>query len=184
MQLHPDHPQRLHFAYPSASEILLQATEVALGFPLPSLLRLLYAEVANGGFGPGAGICGAQGGYGSRLDEPAQTIVDDYRFHCQVGYANREHRAPVRLVDLADYAEHWRPSADGTRVLLLPSAVWPEQLLSLEDLGCCMQACLDCKTGRVLCIAPSDNDEEYELGPIAPSLEEYVERWLRGEVMP
>ena len=184
LQLRPDHPQGVHFAYPPASEILLQATEAALGFPLPPLLRLLYAEVANGGFGPEAGISGALGGYGSRLDEPAKTIVDDYRFHCQVGYANGEHHEPVRLVDLADYTEHWRPSSSGTGVLLLPSAVWPEQLLSLEDLGCCMRACLDCKTGRVLCVAPSGNDEEYEIGPIASSLEEYLERWLREEVVP
>ena len=47
-----------------------------------------------------------------------------------------------------------------------------------------MQACLDYKTGRVLCVAPSGNDEEYEIGPIASSLEEYLERWLREEVVP
>src|SRR6266487_2255071 len=82
----PDHPQRHSFAYPPASEEQLRATEAALRFPLPPVLRTLYAEVANGGFGPGGGIQGALGGYGSRPDEPARTMVDDYHRHCQVGY--------------------------------------------------------------------------------------------------
>ena len=168
----PDHPQRHGFAYPTAGEDQLRATETALGFLLPPVLRALYAEVANGGFGPGGGIQGALGGYGSRTDESAMTIVDDYRFRSQVGSANTGRSDPVRLVDLADYAQHWQPTKSGKGLPLLPYAVWPEQLLSLEDLGCCMKACLDCKTGRILCIAPSGNDEEYEIGPIAPSLEE------------
>jgi SMI1 / KNR4 family (SUKH-1) len=178
-----DHPQRHSFAYPPASEEQLRATETAIGFLLPPVLRALYTEVANGGFGPGGGISGALGGYGSRLDEPARTIVDDYRWHCQVGYTQIGHHDAIRLIDLAKPAENWKRGS-GREDLLLPHEVWPEQLLPLEDLGCCMQACLDCKTGRVLCVAPSGNDEEYEIGPISPSLEQYLERWLREEVLP
>ncbi len=184
LQVCPDHPQREGFAYPPANEEQLQATEAALGFPLPPLLRLLYAEVANGGFGPGAGIQGALGGYGSRTDEPASTIVDDYHFRCQVGYANLERSDPVRLVDLADYAQDWKPTKSGKGLLLLPYAVWPAQLVPLEDLGCCRHACLDSKTGHVFCTAPSVSSEEYELGPVAASLEEYLARWLQGEMLP
>ena len=179
----PDHPQRHGFAYLPASEEQLRATEAALGFPLPSVLRALYTGVANGGFGPGGGIQGALGGYGSSRDEQAGTIVVDYNWLRQVGYTTIGHRGSVRLIDLADYAGQWR-GGNGGEYLLLPNEVWPEQLLSLENLGCCMQACLDCKTGRVLCTAPSGHDEEYEIGPIAPSLEDYLERWLRGEVVP
>jgi hypothetical protein len=177
-----DHPQRHGFAYPPAGEEQLRATEMALGFLLQPVLRALYAEVANGGFGPGGGIQGALGGYGSRTDEPTMTIVDEYRFRGQVGYANIGRSDPVLLVDLADYAQHWQPTTSGKGLFLLPYVVWPKQLLSLEDVGCCMKAYLDCKTGRVLCTAPSSNDEEYEIGPIASSLEEYLERWLRDEV--
>ncbi len=184
LHVSPEHPQREGFAYPPANEEQLQATEAALGFPLPPLLRLLYAGVANGGFGPGAGIQGALGGYGSRIDEPASTIVDDYHFHCQVGYANLGRTGPVRLVDLADYAQHWKPTKSGKGLLRLPYAVWPAQLVPLEDLGCCQHACLDCKTGRVFCTAPSASNEAYELGLIAASLEVYLERWLRGELLP
>lgn len=35
--------------YPPATEAQVRATEDALGFPLPPLLRLMYQEVANGG---------------------------------------------------------------------------------------------------------------------------------------
>jgi hypothetical protein len=181
--MRPDHPQRHRFAYPPANEEQLRATEAALGFPLPPVLRALYTEVANGGFGPGGGIQGALNGYGFSHDELASTIVVDYDWHRQVGYSPIEYLESARLVDLADYAGQWR-GGNGGEYLLLPNEVWPEQLLSLEDLGCCMQTCLDCKTGRVLCTAPSDNDEDYEIGSIAPSLEDYLERWLRGEVIP
>lgn len=180
----PDHPQCHGFAYPPTSEEQLRATETALGFLLPPVLRALYAEVANGGFGPGAGIQGALGGYGSRIDELASTIVDEYHFRSQVGYANIGRSDPVRLVDLADYAQHWKPTPSGKGLLLLPSAVWPAQLLPLEDLGCCQRACLDCKKGRVFCTAPSASDEEYELGEVTPSLEDYLEHWLNGEMLP
>src|SRR5437762_2172998 len=88
--------------------------------------------------------CQRDGWYGSRTDEPANTIVDDYHFCCQVGYANMERSDPVRLVNLTDYAQHWSPTPSGKRLLLLPYAVWPVQLLILEDLGCCQHACLDC----------------------------------------
>jgi hypothetical protein len=36
----------------------LNAAEKALGFPIPQLLRTLYLEVGNGGFGPAYGLCG------------------------------------------------------------------------------------------------------------------------------
>lgn len=179
----PNHPQRHSFAYPPASEEQLRATDTALGFLLPPVLRALYAEVANGGFGPGGGIQGGLGGYGSRTDEQACTIVVDYDWHREIGYTQVGHHGPVHLVDLADYAGRWRRGRT-REYLLLPHEVWPEQLLPLEDLGCCMKACLDCQTGCVLCTAPSGNDEEYEIGPIASSLEEYMERWLRDEVVP
>src|SRR5262245_23166208 len=39
-----------------ASEAALDAAEARLGTPLPASLRRLYAEIANGGFGPGGGL--------------------------------------------------------------------------------------------------------------------------------
>ena len=42
-----------------ASAEALAALEAALGAPLPSFLRRVYADVADGGFGPGGGLLGA-----------------------------------------------------------------------------------------------------------------------------
>jgi hypothetical protein len=57
-----DDPRTFRFAFPPATEEQLLATESALGVPLPPDLRAIYAEVANGGFGPASGIVGAIGG--------------------------------------------------------------------------------------------------------------------------
>jgi hypothetical protein len=41
---------------PPVSEDEIQAVEISLGFPLPPLLKALYLNVGNGGFGPGHGL--------------------------------------------------------------------------------------------------------------------------------
>ena len=51
--LRPDAPGPLSSPL---SEAAIAAAEDQLGFALPPLLRRLYAEVADGGFGPGGGI--------------------------------------------------------------------------------------------------------------------------------
>jgi hypothetical protein len=40
----------------TADEATLDRAEAALGFALPAAIRRSYGEVANGGFGPGAGL--------------------------------------------------------------------------------------------------------------------------------
>lgn len=39
-----------------ASPTLVESAEAAFGYPLPELLRRVYLEVGDGGFGPGAGL--------------------------------------------------------------------------------------------------------------------------------
>jgi hypothetical protein len=51
----------------------VEEAQVAVGHPLPALLRRLYLEVGNGGFGPGYGILGVRGGHG---DDYGRTAVD------------------------------------------------------------------------------------------------------------
>jgi hypothetical protein len=46
-----------------ASDEALDHAELVIGYPLPPLLRRLYAEVANGGFGPFSGVEGVDGGH-------------------------------------------------------------------------------------------------------------------------
>jgi hypothetical protein len=53
----------------------LDAAERRLGFQLPPVVRQLYGNVANGGFGPGYGLIGLVGGNLSDLNKDA---VEDY----------------------------------------------------------------------------------------------------------
>jgi hypothetical protein len=46
---------------PATPEAVAEAESI-IGFPLPPLLRRLYLEVANGGFGPDEGVPGVRGG--------------------------------------------------------------------------------------------------------------------------
>ena len=60
----------------TASSKAIDEAERDLGFSLPRLLRRLYLEVGNGGFGPGNGILGVRGGH---RDDLRDTAVDSYR---------------------------------------------------------------------------------------------------------
>lgn len=46
---------------PPVGEEALAAAESRLGFPLPPLVRALYTQVANGGYGPGYGVINLDG---------------------------------------------------------------------------------------------------------------------------
>ena len=62
--------------FPPVSEGVLVETEKILGFKIPPLLRLIYANVANGGFGPGYGIIGIEGGSPSDLGTLVETHAE------------------------------------------------------------------------------------------------------------
>jgi hypothetical protein len=59
---------------PPASEDAVRFAEASLGLNIPPLLRLIYLNVGNGGFGPGYGIIGVGGGQASNLG----TLVETY----------------------------------------------------------------------------------------------------------
>ena len=66
----------------------LAAAESRLGFPVPPVIRRVYADVANGGFGPGYGLVGIGGGRaGFRTGARAWFCEDEYasmRSHPQI----------------------------------------------------------------------------------------------------
>jgi hypothetical protein len=64
--------------FPPASQDLVDEAEQILGHPLPALLRRLYLEIANGGFGPGYGINGLRSGDGAAT---GQTAIDEHRYY-------------------------------------------------------------------------------------------------------
>jgi hypothetical protein len=49
--------------YPPTTLAVVEAAEKKMALSLPPLLRELYVNVGNGGFGPGYGIFGLEGGY-------------------------------------------------------------------------------------------------------------------------
>lgn len=48
--------------YPVAHPAIIERAERIIGFRLPSLIREIYLQVGNGGFGPGCGIGGLDDG--------------------------------------------------------------------------------------------------------------------------
>jgi hypothetical protein len=57
----------------------LAADEVQLGFNLPHLLRQIYIEIGNGGFGPGYGLIGMTGGEPDDTGKTAPEIFLQFR---------------------------------------------------------------------------------------------------------
>jgi hypothetical protein len=81
---------------PATPEAVAEAEE-EIGYPLPSLLRRLYLEVGNGGFGPGQGIPGVRGGADVGWDWPDITA-----FH-RAAQADERWKAWPWLVPLFDW---------------------------------------------------------------------------------
>ena len=155
-----DHPRKTSFAYPPATEEQLLATEQSLGFPLPPLLRALYAQLANGGFGPGHGLIGALDGFCEAGD-----LVENYQFHVQHS----------RLIELEEYEQQGEP-------VELPDTLWPRSLLYLCDWDWGAASSIESKTGRIYLRLSGERHLHYRLELQAHSLEEWLEQWLHGEL--
>jgi hypothetical protein len=82
-------------ARPVPTEERIAAVEKRLGFPLPALLRQVYQEVGDGGFGPGYGIFPIDEAVGER-----PSLVDAY-------LARRDAKTgrswPERLLPICDW---------------------------------------------------------------------------------
>lgn len=62
--------------YPLATAAEIAQAEAVLGFPLPPLIRAIWRQIGNGGFGPGYGITGVETGY--RIYE--STLIENAEF--------------------------------------------------------------------------------------------------------
>lgn len=153
-----DHPRKTSFAYPPATAEQIRSTEQALGFALPPVLKAIYSQVANGGFGPGHGLIGAVEGFCEAGD-----LVENYQF-----YVRR-----ARLIAL----EESEPQGQGWE---LPETTWPRLLLPLCDWDWAAVSCLDCQTEKVYLCLPGSHAGYYHLELQAPSLESWLEQWLHG----
>jgi hypothetical protein len=53
--------------------------ETRLGFSLPPLMKRIYTEIGNGGFGPGYGLIGLTNGVPDDTGQTAPTIYEQFR---------------------------------------------------------------------------------------------------------
>ena len=196
-----DESSEPHFAYPHATERQISETESLLGFPLPPLLRLLYTQVANGGFGPGYGVIGAVGGFplddgmgkdiahGYLKDIEGCRLIQLNEFEMMT-MAQRYHELKKLPADsvlgwlkeplqLSKYTI--KPEWEHTYLYEFPHGIWPDRLLPLCYWGCGICSCIDARTENIFQVSASSRGWHYILVYSAASLEEWFERWLAGE---
>jgi hypothetical protein len=89
--------RRKPFLTATAKEI--QVAEQEIGFEFPDLLRTIYSQVANGGFGPEYGIVGIK--WGASLD--GVTLESGYRKMEKLERRHNVWQWPKRLLPLANY---------------------------------------------------------------------------------
>lgn len=140
-----------------ASEAGISEAQRVIGHPLPTLLRRIYLEVANGGFGPhGYGILGVPGvewsddGYYGEWDD----IVDVHRAFSV-------------------------PDPD-----LPPSHDVPPYMVWLFDWGCAIWSLVDCRDerGQMWGWDPNGGHFEDPLFPLNMTLSEWLIKWLDGNL--
>lgn len=83
-----------------ATEDQLAEAERHFGVALPPLLRRLYLEVANGGFGPGPGLLGVSGGWRSVKGRSMEQLYDEM---LEARDENRRWIWPPALIPIVDY---------------------------------------------------------------------------------
>jgi hypothetical protein len=165
------HDPRSGFEFPPATQSQIQATEEALRFPLPPLIRVLYMTLANGGFGPGHGLNGIQGGY---------FFGDDGHYWTLDTYGDDD--PTLSYFDLQSYEQE----QGNPRVLewnqnthRYPSHFWP-----ICYAGCGEDFCIDAKSGRIYLAGVGTNERNETRDYIvyqSSSLEEWLEQWLQDD---
>jgi hypothetical protein len=150
------------------------------------MLRALYAQVANGGFGPAYGITGAHAGY---------SFGDAGRYQTIDRYTDTDPN--VHYLDVRGYEqEHGNPS-----YFELRETIQPMHFLHLCYEGCVDDYFVDGNSGHIYLtgccgnlpdsmlpnqVLPGELRPESIIGyqHVADSLEEWLERWLQSEGMP
>lgn len=157
--------QRGPFRFPVATAMELRDAEATMELTLPSALRRLYTEVANGGFGPGLGILGVADGY--RGDQG--TLEQTYR-------GLRRFTDPSRVMERDDPA--WG----------LASEQWPWYMVQFCNFGDGHAWYIDARDGRILFAGPHFVAEGVTYNTWfqleAPSLITWLDEWMAGVDLP
>lgn len=136
----------------------LDHAEAILGFALPPLLKRVYLEIGNGGFGPAYGLFELYNEHQSQgFDSIVQTYLD------------------MRSMTQEDIDEHWEGEDD-------KPTLWPEKLLMICDWGCNIYSCVDCASPEYRILHMDSNMSESEFAIESPSLYQWFEGWLDGKL--
>lgn len=162
-----------------ASAQLLRA-EKLLGCQLPDLLKALYLQVGNGGFGPGYGL------FPISLGDPGFADLVGVYWYVR---GDARQLNPDTLLDLTKLAE--QDLSDEASPAGPADATfdwqWPAGLLPILSHGCGIYECLECTglEGAVILHHPdylvAGGSVQDTLTELAPSLQRRLEAWLRGE---
>jgi hypothetical protein len=162
--------------FPPTTWSVIERTETELGFKLPSLLCQLYTQVANGGFGPGYGIYGLEGGYADPIPQPSdevdQTkggILTDWYF-CYKGTHEQIQELdfnimsggkPTLFIDP-------EPRADNSG--------WFDKLLPISHHGCWQFSCIDCSKSSFPVFY--FDGQQCQLRPENQAFDEWIRNWV------
>lgn len=102
------HPRGLQHPPPATPE-QIRAAEKSLDFALPELLKRVYLEIGNGGFGPGSGLIGLPGG---ATDPHGSSIVDLFDSFSASNPDDASWRWPEMLVPVCHWGEAVYSCAD------------------------------------------------------------------------
>lgn len=162
---------------PATSE-QIRVTEELFGFPLPKELATLYLSLANGGFGPAAGLRGTVGGYGTRYT----ALPNGGMFYNEETIVKFHLWAEDYLVDLNAYtADQWKQQPSGSKVLPLPAEAWPRQIIPLCDWGDCVEVCCD-QHGFLCYWYASERPGYYELEKTVKPFNSWLQEWAMKKV--
>jgi hypothetical protein len=160
-------PRRAGFVFPPATEEQIRVTESTLGFALPQMLRELYLRVANGGFGPGTGLRGVEGGYKGA-------------YHHYTDFPGTQGSSHAFSSTTYDAFAVPTEAGGGRASLRVPCEQWLAHLLPICDLGCGEEAAVESQ-GRMFLLSPTESNAFYHLERLPWAFEEWLWRWVRGE---
>jgi hypothetical protein len=152
------------YADPPLTMADLIEAEAKLGFSLPPLLKRIYCEVGNGGFGPGYRL------YKFALDPS----VDDRYDRALVDTYLALHPPGDAGFSLSPGEE----SAEGQQPICYYE--YPPQVLMICDWGCNIYSFIDCSSPEYRVLRKDHNYSLTEHVLECPSFHQWLEGWLNG----
>ncbi len=144
------------YAHPPVTESDVIHAEAIIGFALPPLLKRIYLEVGNGGFGPGYGLLPL-----NNEEDPEALHTDSLvTIYLATHTATKEQMEVYRRGDA-----HAPP-------------LLPEKLFMLCDWGCNIYSWLDCSQAALPVLKSEATLDWRQFVLEAPSLQTWLKVWL------